>query len=602
MLLFKLALELGLDVTALQDWLRQRNHPAHADPLARIDARTVAEARQQFAKPAPAANLAVSGLRIEGFKAFGVGQGIPLAPITLIFGPNSSGKSSVLHALLWANHAAATGELDVVRPQLSGDTVNLGSFDLMRFRREEKAMTISLDLSADQAGTPEPLRLHLSFNRVPDVDGLVEDLEERKGKKPRERKDWQDLGRWPDSQEPPSVIRLERVSIELSSRELLRASARGGKQLRIDRLDLDHPHWAARVEELSLGATFKTSLDDEVRNAIRTRLEALVPKLVFTSEGFAPGAISRDDDTPGTIESTDAFGAAVAEFPRAVEAVMRSAVEPARRWLDTLRYLGPLRTYPDRGWALSDQRDAHWLAGGGEAWDALRTSRDVRDYVNQFLAGDGSGYAFQLRDYLERTRAEDAAQEHVDELLSESHRDEEGVIHDLRDKPIDLLRTGAEQFRDIIITDLRRGIAVSPRDIGVGISQVVPVLASAYGLQEKTVLIEQPEIHVHPKLQAELGDVFLRTALFENLMRNRYIIETHSEHLVLRILRRIRQTSAGETEKNLPRVRPEDVSVIYAEPGKDGTKLHHLRITPDGDFADRWPNGFFAERNIDLFT
>lgn len=112
-------------------------------------------------------------------------------------------------------------------------------------------------------------------------------------------------------------------------------------------------------------------------------------------------------------------------------------------------------------------------------------------------------------------------------------------------------------------------------------------------------MIEQPEIHVHPALQAELGDMFIASALGES--RCRYLIETHSEHLILRLLRRIRQTSANELPKGMIPVRPEDVSVIYAEPTKEGTKLRHLRITPDGDFADRWPNGFFTERGKELF-
>ncbi len=602
MLLFKLAQELGLDVAALQDWLKQRNHPSHADPLVRLDARTVAQVRQQFAQPAPAANLAVSGLRIEGFKAFGAAQEIPLAPITLIFGPNSSGKSSLLHSLLWANHAAATGDLDVVRPRLSGETVNLGNFDLMRFRREGKAMTLSFDVAAAPTHVVGPLRLHLSFNRPSEAEALAAEYADRAARPRDSRDDWQDLGTWPDSPVAHFQPRLERVSVELAGRELLRASARSDRRLRIDQLDLAHPHWVERIEALALGATFKTTLSDDDRGVVRARLEAIVPKLAFSAEGFTPGAILRDDQDDAAAETADALGAAVAEFPRAVETVMQAAVAPALRWLNSLRYLAPLRTYPDRGWALSDQRDAHWLAGGGEAWDALRSSHDVRGYVNQFLAGDGSGYTFQLRDYVERTRAEHAAQEHVEEILSELGRDAEGVLHDPRDKPIDLLSAGAERLRDIVITDLRRGIAVSPRDIGVGISQLVPVLATAYGLQEKTILIEQPEIHVHPKLQADLGDVFLRTALFEKLMRNRYIIETHSEHLILRILRRIRQTAAGETEKDRPAVRPEDISVIYAEPTKEGTRLHHLRITPEGDFVDRWPQGFFTERGAELFT
>ena len=52
---------------------------------------------------------------------------------------------------------------------------------------------------------------------------------------------------------------------------------------------------------------------------------------------------------------------------------------------------------------ISDQRDAHWLAGGGEAWEAIKASRDVRDHVNRFLIASGAGHVFQLSDFVELT-------------------------------------------------------------------------------------------------------------------------------------------------------------------------------------------------------
>lgn len=603
MLLFKLAQELGLEVTALQDWLKQRNHAAHSDPLARLDEATVAEARSKLARPAPPANRNVIGVRIEGFKAFGAGQEIPLAPITLVFGPNSSGKSSVLQSLLWANHAAITGELDIIRPRLAGESVNLGGFDLMRFRREGKALNLSFTIptaaTSRGASLPGSLQLHLSFGRtLSSTEALSTVFPEEAFPAPRTRPTNASTDELPlEAAEP----RLERVSIDLSGSELLRASWRAGRLLRVDKLDFDHPFWRELVEDVALNALLKLVPSERDRKMIRNRLEKLLTQLTIEVSGFAPGIVKREAESDSD-DTSDPIRTVEENFIRVLQWVMDCAIEPTRQWLASLHYLGPLRTYPDRGWALTDQRDAHWLAGGGEAWDALKKSKDVRDSVNQFLADNGSGYAVQPREYIEQERATDAAQEHVEKIFQELGTDDRPEFDDPRDKPINLRSAGADQLTDVVIYDLRNRIPVSPRDIGVGISQVVPVLAMAYGLKGKTILIEQPEIHVHPKLQAELGDVFLRTALLENLMRNRYVIETHSEHLILRILRRIRQTTAGELEGNLPAVRPEDVCVIYAEPTKEGTKLHRLRITPDGDFADRWPHGFFAERSAELFT
>ena len=146
------------------------------------------------------------------------------------------------------------------------------------------------------------------------------------------------------------------------------------------------------------------------------------------------------------------------------------------------------------------------------------------------------------------------------------------------------------------------------RDVGVGISQIVPVLIHAGAGKNQTIAIEQPEIHIHPRLQAELGDVFVESALGEN--KNTFLLETHSEHLILRILRRIRETTEGDLEdwpeelKNAcPKgLRPEDVEVLYVEPGEDGAKVVELPVTPDGDFSRPWPDGFFADRVRELYS
>jgi predicted ATPase len=81
----------------------------------------------------------LTGLRLGNFKAFGETQRIPIRPLTLIFGANSSGKSSLIHGLLLARHGADTGELDVHRTAIGGDSVDLGGFRQYVHRRNIKS-------------------------------------------------------------------------------------------------------------------------------------------------------------------------------------------------------------------------------------------------------------------------------------------------------------------------------------------------------------------------------------------------------------------------------------------------------------------------------
>ena len=163
-------------------------------------------------------------------------------------------------------------------------------------------------------------------------------------------------------------------------------------------------------------------------------------------------------------------------------------------------------------------------------------------------------------------------------------------------------------------------------DVGVGISQVIPVLYGCWIIgQCGGVHIQQPELHLHPKLQAQLADVFIKCVNAEDTtgettykFSGHFLLESHSEHLLLRILRRIRESHATKSTQaempagsgavvNLNKIRErhltaDQVSVVYVSKDENGiTQLKPLRLNDDGEFLDRWPDGFFTERDRELF-
>lgn len=133
---------------------------------------------------------------------------------------------------------------------------------------------------------------------------------------------------------------------------------------------------------------------------------------------------------------------------------------------------------------------------------------------------------------------------------------------------------------------------------------MVPVVVSALGKQEGILAIEQPELHIHPVIQIGMGDLFIRAVRKEadQLYGGKsLLIETHSEHIMLRLLRRIRESADNELPPGVLGLRPEDLSVIYVEASDDGVHFRALRVNEEGDFHDRWPRGFFEERAGELF-
>jgi predicted ATPase len=124
--------------------------------------------------------------------------------------------------------------------------------------------------------------------------------------------------------------------------------------------------------------------------------------------------------------------------------------------------------------------------------------------------------------------------------------------------------------------------------VGYGISQVLPFVVQSLASERRIITIEQPEVHVHPRLQADLGDLLAR-AIGEPRY-HRFIVETHSEHLVLRMQKLVRDG----------KLNPGDLSIIYVSRGPDGARAERLHLGEDGDFVDEWPGGFFPERLREL--
>jgi hypothetical protein len=136
-------------------------------------------------------------------------------------------------------------------------------------------------------------------------------------------------------------------------------------------------------------------------------------------------------------------------------------------------------------------------------------------------------------------------------------------------------------------------------EVGSGIGYVLPVLSSL--VHDDISLIQQPELHLHPRLQSQLGEAIVRAIENKKYYRAFTIIETHSEHVLLRVMRLIRNAESRKDDSLRP-ITYDRVSVLYFEPLPNGeTQVKRLRLAPDGQLIDRWPGGFFNERFKDIF-
>ena len=134
------------------------------------------------------------------------------------------------------------------------------------------------------------------------------------------------------------------------------------------------------------------------------------------------------------------------------------------------------------------------------------------------------------------------------------------------------------------------------QDVGSGISYVFPILSSLW--QSKLSFIEQPELHLHPSAQCELGDVFIASYNKGSMA----VVESHSEHMLLRILRRIRETTNEFLMPKELKFTANDLRIYYFKPEPDGfTTVKEIRVDEYGELLNTWPGGFFSERDRELF-
>ena len=219
-------------------------------------------------------------------------------------------------------------------------------------------------------------------------------------------------------------------------------------------------------------------------------------------------------------------------------------------------YLGPLREFPQR----------HYTWRGSEPADMGRRGEHV---VDALLAAQQSGITIAMG----RGRKRQTIEERVAYWLKQL-----GLIHDFK---VELIAEGSNIYQ-VKVQKTPSSAQVLITDVGFGVSQILPVLALCYYVPEGSILLlEQPEIHLHPSVQSGLADVLI------DAMKNRklqIIVESHSEHLLRRLQRRV----ADQT------ITPEQTALYFCEAGDTGSQLRRLDVDLFGNIRN-WPKDFFGD-------
>lgn len=568
--------------------------------------------------------MIIKALTIENFKGIREPVRIEFKPITLLFGQNSAGKSTILQALHYARELLERQNADADLTLQGGEFVDLGGFEnLVHGYDRNQPVRLRFDLDLNKDDLPE----YHSGNRSGKIHSERERQLQEWNLSSRVSSAWVSLTMiWSDWRARSFISQYE---VGINGEHFARISAAvDTRRVWISALNFNHPLFISNDDpqdrnedeppssQLELLFEIVTNvkqstMDYPTESAMRGNVEVeldqdfAVPAWggsINISEGCLQDLSIHGDDSDVVYD----------EFTFYINQLIVGPGELLREELKKFRYLGPIREIPPRNYQELRSPDASRWASGLAAWDILYASDDnfisrVSYWMDTKLK---TGYSVEMRRYKELKTSSLLYHQLISNDLLDSEEDIRSEILRLPEK------------RRLVLYDKARDQDLLPQDIGIGISQVLPVVVSALAGTGLLVAIEQPELHIHPRLQTEIGELILRASLDDP--ENMFLIETHSEHLLLRIMKKMRlfasnMQSYGEeivdatyddasyaedtfySEDHIYAVNPDHVGVWFIEQCDSKTVVREMPLNKQGELVKAWPDGFFEEGLREVF-
>ena len=436
-------------------------------------------------------------LSVTSFKSWRSIPQMRLAPITGLFGTNSSGKTSVLQLLLMLKQTAESADrglvLDFGGPK-EKSYVNLGTLFDVLYGHDK---TAKLDWTLEWTVAVDPSLYLTGYPRMRELKKVMQ----------------------------------ETGAVGMAHQATIAAGAAG----------------QAVVESMTysmLGYTVKYS---------RKNGESPLYEINYGDADIAP----QREPPSGLPPPVKCFGfhdqvqyaysgaGFLAEFPKEFEKLLSHVV-----------YLGPVREYPEREYTWSGSQPLDVGKRGERVIDAILAARQRHQDA---LAAGG--------------RAVPSLEETVGRWLKEL-----GLIHSFSVEPL-AENGGIYQVRVQVSASSAKVLLT---DVGFGVSQILPVLVLCYYVPEGSIiLLEQPEIHLHPSVQSGLADVLIDAVRNRNVQ---IILESHSEHLLARLQRRIAED----------KLKASDAALYFCDMSNGASRLTSLQVDEYGNIKN-WPDRFFGD-------
>lgn len=552
----------------------------------------------------------VDSFQVCNFKSIENSGEIRLPRITLLIGPNSSGKSSIFQSLLLMKQTFEAQEPSMPLV-LNGPYVSLGEYSdfihnkdhancfWIKFNFESKEkINYQCEVCSKEPYTDKNWYLKHVENTHPKYWNVHKTriLDEK-----HSLKQIQSVKLSYSFDSETSIIKLKELEYEnppvreglvLSSLKIIQSDknikiellSKTNKKIYTKKLknltdkdSVDHSSFSKLLLNYLITSHYQDTskndsndesisiLDRDYGNVLKSRVEKEGSKAESNQEFEINFDILHKENRALTLDEKLAIGVESRLFR--VSLSLRNRLEDIGNFLDNIHHVGPLRTWPERVYFGTGGKP---ISVGGKG-----------EYTQEIL-------------WLDKRIGHDRLIKKINDWLGKLKLDIELEIDRLKG---DMYQLKVKQ----------NGLLINAADVGFGISQILPILTECLdystkdsppsinhttiyrnrvfhgekeGRYQKMIICQQPEIHLNPRIQSELGDFFTQMD-DPNLS---LLIETHSEHILTRLQRRVADGTLNQ----------KDIVIYYVSNEKNSSAIKNLTFSNRGEF-DYWPEGFFQD-------
>lgn len=484
----------------------------------------------------------IKSIRLRNFKSFEDSNEVEIKPITILCGTNSSGKSSILKSLISLKQSWES-DRSLNSLALNGKYTRNGKFNDVVHLKQKSQLTLENKFSVKFGGSTEKRQSdHFSYSLLNKIYVRAEANEIKKNIDRRE-----------------SAFTIQYKAVFDSTDKYENMTIKGSNDSIITSIEIS-------INFQNSNKCFRSSLirmnykGEENRFAYSLEYENMPTASGYTSRKFKQvncffSGLQLTNITPG-YENDDFYP---------VLSSIITIFQVIGEQYDSVSYIGPLREEPKRMYVFDEA--VIDVGVKGELAPMVYSSNTAKIYDMPKYEGDNS--IIFTEDTL-------TFQEAVNYWLSY----------------LEINSLGIGQTDEILRLLLENGLegGVNISDVGFGISQALPIVVESLRIPKgSTLVLEQPEIHLHPKMQMKLADFFIAMSRFDR----HFIIETHSDHIVNRLVRRIMEDSSNLLNNQ--------IVIYFITQYENKSKVEKIEIDLIKGIIE-WPKEFFDQyaNEVDL--